>query len=206
MDFSLKLYTVKPADRNSGTEFTTCFTLGGFLHPYRTLNEDEKKSLEQTKEKTRQAAGVSIHPPEWATTLKDHRLWRLMDKDEVTPLKELIRLVDTSAHTELTEPKTESFHGKDSFTDAAYMEAVENTLHDALNSARISGDENAMVKGINAHYKSRNFDKKASNKFVKKTWKIAEGLIERLEKWETLGEDQKTGIGLWCLHMGLFRI
>jgi hypothetical protein len=54
---------------NLGTEFTTRFTLGGFLHSTRTLSEEEKKNLEQTKDKTRTAAGVSFQTPAASFTM-----------------------------------------------------------------------------------------------------------------------------------------
>jgi len=86
------------------------------------------------------------------------------------------------------------------------MEVVEDTLHDTLNSGRVKGDENAMVKRIKGHYKSRNFDRKAYNEFVKTVWKVDEGIIDSLEKWEVLIDDQKMGVGFWCLRLGIIRI
>ncbi|KZF19536.1 hypothetical protein L228DRAFT_241750 [Xylona heveae TC161] len=46
-----------------GNVFISTFTLGGYLHSTRHLTEEEKSSLDQTKEKTRVAAGFSFSTP-----------------------------------------------------------------------------------------------------------------------------------------------
>ena len=110
--------------RNYGTIFVTRLTLGGFLYSSRNVQTTETASLDQVKDRTRIAAGISAqtpkvsgslnfakvdetssstsraslyqdvalawdahggdtllvtNPPAWANTVKDHRLWRLMN-------------------------------------------------------------------------------------------------------------------------------
>lgn len=51
---------------SSGIIFVTRFTLGGYLHSTRNVTSTEKSSLDQVKDKTRIAAGISIQTP-WAS-------------------------------------------------------------------------------------------------------------------------------------------
>ncbi|EOA90185.1 uncharacterized protein SETTUDRAFT_103556 [Exserohilum turcica Et28A] len=110
--------------RTYGKIFVTKFTLGGYLHSTRNVSSKEQSSLEQVKDRTRIAAGLSIqtpkasgginvakvestvtetgvasllqdahltwnarggdtllcsNPPAWASTVKDYKMWRLMN-------------------------------------------------------------------------------------------------------------------------------
>jgi hypothetical protein len=49
--------------RRYGTVFTTCFTLGGYLHSTRNVTKEEQSNLDQVKDQTRKAAGISIVTP-----------------------------------------------------------------------------------------------------------------------------------------------
>lgn len=47
----------------AGTVFATQFTLGGFLHSTRNVSSTEVSQLNQVKDRTRIAAGLSIQSP-----------------------------------------------------------------------------------------------------------------------------------------------
>lgn len=46
-----------------GTVFATSFTLGGYLYSSRNVTKDELSTLDQVKDTTRKAAGLSIQTP-----------------------------------------------------------------------------------------------------------------------------------------------
>lgn len=46
-----------------GTVFATPFTLGGYLSSTRSVTKDEQTTLEQVKDQTRKAAGLSMQTP-----------------------------------------------------------------------------------------------------------------------------------------------
>ena len=57
------VHIANPSLLPSGTVFVSQFTLGGFLHSTRNVSSTETSRLDQVKDRTRIAAGLSIQSP-----------------------------------------------------------------------------------------------------------------------------------------------
>ncbi|KAK3686197.1 hypothetical protein B0T22DRAFT_483093 [Podospora appendiculata] len=182
--------------RTYGIVFVTRLTLGGFLHSTRNVTSTETATLDEVKDKTRVAAGISVqspyvsgsvnfakvdqtstatsgatldqtarlawdahggdtllctNPPAWANTVKDHRLWRLMNKERIVKLESLIKDIDTEPWRKLDTPSPNTFAGKNVVTDSAFNTYVRTALMDAFMD---SGAENAIAQKMADYYQA----------------------------------------------------
>ncbi|KAL7624613.1 hypothetical protein AAE478_006180 [Parahypoxylon ruwenzoriense] len=234
--------------RQYGIIFVTRFTLGGYLHSTRNVTSTEKSSLDQVKDKTRIAAGISIQTPwasgganfakvdskteehgnaslfqdvcltwdahggdtllcsnpgAWASTVKDHRLWRLMDQQRLVSLEHVIKDVDSIAWSKLDDPSSESHAGKDVVNDPEFNAYVRVVLMGAFDDA----ENNAMAKQIAAYYQNGHYDTadqiKLYNDFMETNFKDETAAIINPSKlFGGLTIDQKVGFGIYMTSKG----
>ncbi|KAK1659111.1 hypothetical protein BDP55DRAFT_733615 [Colletotrichum godetiae] len=168
--------------RKYGIVFATSFTLGGYLHSSRNVTKNELATLDQVKDTTRTAAGLSIqtpsvsasigiastsgtgsqaggtslnqgarltwdanggntllasNPTDWVSTVKDYRLWRLMDQQRVVQLDGLIRDLDSVAYSNLNDPSASSDAGKDPIKDPDFNARIRLAQYDAMPASAV---------------------------------------------------------------------
>ncbi|KAF5390432.1 hypothetical protein D9757_005213 [Collybiopsis confluens] len=211
---------------NYGTAFATSFTLGGYLYSTRSVSEEENSKLDETKDKLRNAVGLSFtaskasgsfgianssgnrtetehgdlhqtasltwngyggdtllvsNPNAWASTVKDHRLWRLMNQRGVMDLRSLVKAVNPAAHYKLTHPSTKSYKGIDPFsTQSGYRDSLRIKMQEVYTESEYGGAANGV-------YNSAMGDKTEAH--------IALGTT-----FEELTKDQYIGIGRYMVH------
>ncbi|POR33790.1 Uncharacterized protein TPAR_06008 [Tolypocladium paradoxum] len=234
--------------RQYGVIFVTRFTLGGYLHSTRNVVSTESSKLDQEKEKTRIAAGISIQSPwasgganvanvqskgeetsnaslfqdarltwdayggdtllcsnpvAWASTVKDHRLWRLMNQERLVSLEHLIKDVDRVAWSKLDDPSSESHSGKDVVRDEKFNTYVRTVLFGAFTDA----PDSAIVQQVEKYYRGGQYDTAAAikryNDFMKANFvDETDALITAGKLFGGLTVDQKVGFGVYMTSKG----
>ncbi|CAG5136910.1 uncharacterized protein ALTATR162_LOCUS4 [Alternaria atra] len=220
--------------RTYGKIFVTKFTLGGYLHSTRNISSKEQSSLEQVKDRTRIAAGLSIqtpkasgginvakvestgtetgvasllqdahltwnarggdtllcsNPPAWANTVKDYKLWRLMNQHRLVTLDGLIKDVDVVAWRKIDQPSIALPPSGDILKD---HEQIRVTLLEAL----IDPDNNSMAQAIENYYWKNKYDQ-GTNIDKYDTWMRSnfpadkDSLIKAGTGYGSLSNDQK---------------
>ncbi|KAK2035944.1 hypothetical protein LZ31DRAFT_636812 [Colletotrichum somersetense] len=187
--------------RKYGTVFATSFTLGGYLYSSRNVTKNELATLDQVKDTTRKAAGLSIrtpvvsasigvasasgtgsqtgeaslnqearltwdahggntllasNPTEWVSTVKDYRLWRLMNQQRVVQLDGLISDLDSVAFNNLNNPSALSDTGKDPIKDLDFNARIRTVIADA--AMKSDDGSNVLTKQMSDYYRSKQYD------------------------------------------------
>ncbi|KAK3386533.1 hypothetical protein B0H63DRAFT_558213 [Podospora didyma] len=233
--------------REYGSVFVTRLTLGGFLYSTRNVTTTETATLDQVKDKTRIAVGISVqtpkvsgginfakvdatstensrasllqevsltwdaqggdtllctNPPAWANTVKDHRLWRLMNKERFVSLEHLVKALDTEAWRKLDNPSAVSNVGKDVVTDDDFNSYVRITLMDALKDG--ASDDSVIARKMLEYYEADTATKvTASNAFMKTNFPDeTDAIIGAGKLFPGLSVDQKVGFGLYMTSKG----
>ncbi|KAL6158044.1 hypothetical protein ACJBU6_03850 [Exserohilum turcicum] len=230
--------------RTYGKIFVTKFTLGGYLHSTRNVSSKEQSSLEQVKDRTRIAAGLSIqtpkasgginvakvestvtetgvasllqdahltwnarggdtllcsNPPAWASTVKDYKMWRLMNQHRLVTLDGLIKDVDVVAWRKIDQPSTALPPSGDILKD---HEQIRITLLEAL----MDPDNNSMAQAIENYYWKNKYDQ-GTNIDKYDTWMKynfpadKDSLIKAGTGYGSLSIDQKVGFGLYMVGL-----
>lgn len=105
-------------------------------------------------------ADLSIcSPPAWINTVKDYRLWRLMDQRRVVDLFSLVKDINFSAYKNLITPSPISDVGKDPIKD----EEFNSKIIALLTAAVLDPAGNALVTQIEDYYRQNKYDDKAAN-------------------------------------------
>ncbi|KAJ4367759.1 hypothetical protein N0V86_009881 [Didymella sp. IMI 355093] len=235
--------------RNYGTIFVSKFTLGGYLHSTRNVTDKEQSTLEQVKDRTRIAAGLSIqtpkasgglnfakvdstgretgdaslfqdahltwnarggdtllcsNPPAWASTVKDFKLWRLMNQQRLVTLDGLMKDIDTVAWRKLDQPSIAPPPSGDILKD---HEQARVTLIDAL----IDPDNNAMAQAMRKYYPENKFDQGTNidkyNDWIKLNFPDDKGsVISTGTVYDALSVDQKIGFGLYMASLKALQV
>ncbi|KAK3901382.1 hypothetical protein C8A05DRAFT_34939 [Staphylotrichum tortipilum] len=234
--------------RDYGTIFATRVTLGGFLYSTRSVKSTELATLDQVKDTTRIAAGISAqtpkasgslniakvdststetgqanllqqvcltwdaqggdtllctNPPAWANTVKDHRLWRLMNKERLVSVEYLIKDLDTEPWHRLTNPTSTTNVGKNLLTDQAFQDYLRALLMDA---ALDEGAENIVMRKMGDYYAIDTTARVAAyNSWLGANFpqeKDVSGIMTAGVAFKGLGLDQIVGWGLWMTSKG----
>ncbi|KAJ4302029.1 hypothetical protein N0V88_002162 [Collariella sp. IMI 366227] len=220
---ALKVATTAARDkffREYGTVFVTRLTLGGFLYSTRSVKSTELSSLDQVKDVTRIAAGISAQTPKVSGSLnfaktdssgteigkaslfqEDYRLWRLMNKERIVSLEYLIKDLDTEPWHRLTNPTAQTNAGKNVLTDQAFQDYVRTLVMDAVNGG---AEDNSIVRKMADSYATDMMAKvTAYNSWMKQNFPdedvaiIGSGIL-----FTGLSLDQKVGFGLWMTSKG----
>ncbi|CAG7566391.1 unnamed protein product [Fusarium equiseti] len=244
---------VKAFHRKYGTVFPTSFTLGGYLYSTRNVTKDEQSSLDQVKDTTRKAAGLSIqtpvvsasigvasangtgtttgdaslnqearltwdahggntllasNPTEWVSTVKDYRLWRLMDQQRVVQLDGLISDLDSVAYSNLMDPSSLSDTGKDPIKDLDFNARIRSIIADA--ALMSEDDSNVLIRQISDYYRNNQYDGPTAsdvyNKFIAQNYPDSEAArIQAGVKFGGLTLDQIVYFGLFMASKGVLK-
>ncbi|KAF3308082.1 hypothetical protein TWF173_001737 [Orbilia oligospora] len=90
------------------------------------------------------------NPSAWAATVKDYRLWRVMDQQRFVGVRYLIQDLDTHAYTQLANPKPISIVGhQDMLKDDRYF----GILIAGLNRAMHKPDHNVLAQKVEKFYR-----------------------------------------------------
>ncbi|KAF5390434.1 hypothetical protein D9757_005215 [Collybiopsis confluens] len=231
--------------RRYGNQFATSITLGGYLYSTRSVTEAETSKLDQIKNETRSAAGISFTSPKisgsfgvangkgeqnenghaelrqtasltwdahggdtllvsnpnvWATTVKDHRLWRLMDQREVVELDSLFETVNKAAYDKLRRPSPESYGDKDPFKDAEYTKKLRASLRGVFREGKNNDVKTKMENLYNTKYSSD-----PGNAEYNTFWKTnyagkPEALITVGTAFKDLNGNQQIDLGLYMVY------
>ncbi|ETS78623.1 hypothetical protein PFICI_10685 [Pestalotiopsis fici W106-1] len=235
--------------RRYGNTFATSFTLGGYLFSTRSVSKTEQADLEQVKDRTRKAAGLSIqspmfsgsfgvasasgkgseeggatlhqearltwdahggdtllasNPTAWVGTVKDPRLWRLMDQQRVVQLFHLIKEVDLFAYKNLISPSSGSQTGKDPVLDKEYSDKIRvYIIEESLNRP----EHSELLRRMEEYYRTNQYDASPAleefNGFMAANYPDSQpGLIKPNIKWHALSMSQRAYFGVFMASKG----
>ncbi|KAF2224084.1 hypothetical protein BDZ85DRAFT_97203 [Elsinoe ampelina] len=184
-------------------------------HVESTGEETGSASLDQTSRLTWDARGgdtlLCSNPPAWASTVKNYKLWRLMNQERLISTEYLIRDVDVVAYQQLDNPGVIAVGGGgdgggDIITDEAASTQARMTLMTALSSP----GENALAQKIRDYYISSKLDGPGKieeyNQFIKKNFPDEEStLITQGTLYGGTTIDQRVGLGLFMVTKGVLR-
>ncbi|KAK6344287.1 hypothetical protein TWF696_007928 [Orbilia brochopaga] len=138
------------------------------------------------------------NPPAWAATVKDYRLWRLMNQQRCVGIQFLIQDIDTHAFKQLTNPKPVDITGK---KDITKNEAYSDRLMAGLLEALRKPDENIIAQKIARLYAENVDNLDAYNNFGEVLMKDPNSKIPSGTDWNTLSSGRKAMFGLWLYHV-----
>ncbi|KAH0443079.1 hypothetical protein CcaCcLH18_01192 [Colletotrichum camelliae] len=236
--------------RTYGNVFVTSLTLGGFLLSTRNVTKDEQTTLDQVKDQTRKAAGISFqtpsisgslgianskgssssdgsatlnqkatlawdahggntllaaNPTEWVNTVKDYRLWRLMDQQRVVQLIGLIQDLDRVAYQNLLSPEGQTNTGKDPITDNEYNKRIRRLINEACRSE--DPGSSALLKNMEDKWRDKSYNASPALdeylQFINAHYPDANAaIIPPGFKFGGLSKDQKIYFGLFLASKG----
>ncbi|RPA73625.1 hypothetical protein BJ508DRAFT_418967 [Ascobolus immersus RN42] len=242
-------------ERMYGTIFATKFTLGGFLHSTQHIDEKEKSKLDQIKNQSRIAAGVSIQSPKasgslnfakvksdtesdgkatlyqearltwdarggdtlltsnpalWAGTVKNYRLWRLMNQERLVRVKDLVRTIAPALFENLDNPSSKKPGSSDVIKDEAAQEKARRVIQRAIKDWKTTG-QSTIIKAMEDYYEQEQFYLEGKiapyNDFCRENLPGEEdALIPPATKFRATDDDQKTGLGLYMGSKGLLEL
>ncbi|TGO07896.1 hypothetical protein BTUL_0239g00060 [Botrytis tulipae] len=240
-----------------GSIFASQFSFGGFLHSTRNVSSTERSNLDQVKDRTRIAAGISIqspkasgsinfakvdensqdtgsasllqdvrltwdarggdtllcsNPPAWANTVKNYKLWRLMDQQRLVKMEGLIQDIDIIAYRQLENPDGDKPPIIDNVRDAVIHDAnVNGRARINLVDVFMSSKSNALATRIQKLYEDGHYETETNiapfnNLFEKNFPKESDSLIKAGSKWGQLTDDQKVAFGIYLASLGQVQV
>ncbi|KAB8079267.1 hypothetical protein BDV29DRAFT_151867 [Aspergillus leporis] len=96
----------------AGVSFSSPKVSGGvnYANTKSTTDKIGTQTIERSALLTWEARGgdtvLCSNPPAWASTVKDYRLWRVMDQSELQTMRGLIEAIDIGAFGYITNPTT----------------------------------------------------------------------------------------------------
>ncbi|KAK6499403.1 hypothetical protein TWF506_004030 [Arthrobotrys conoides] len=139
------------------------------------------------------------NPPEWAATVKDYRLWRLMNQQRFVGVKYLIKDLDTPAYKKLENPNLAVITGEeDIIKNKKYSNALTAGLLDALREP----ENNALAQDVERLYRESCEDLKDYNQFCYDIDEAESGGTSG-DGWEDFADiGKRTMFGLFLYHVG----
>ncbi|KAL2680515.1 hypothetical protein Neosp_008117 [[Neocosmospora] mangrovei] len=143
-------------------------------------------------------------PAAWVSTVKDHRLWRLMNQQRVIQLFSLIKDLDVVAYDNLMNPSTETHTGKDPVKDREYNEKI---LTYIINEILHSADTSELLRRLGDYYQSNKYDASPAldefNAFMAANYPESDdGKINPGFKWNGLDVAQRAYFGVFMASKG----
>ncbi|KAK2760425.1 hypothetical protein CKAH01_16519 [Colletotrichum kahawae] len=250
MTVSAAVDTEHSSTKQERNVFVTSLTLGGFLLSTRNVTKDEQTTLDQVKDQTRKAAGISFqtpsisgslgianskgssssdgsatlnqkatlawdahggntllaaNPTEWVNTVKDYRLWRLMDQQRVVQLIGLIQDLDRVAYQNLLSPEGQTNTGKDPITDNEYNKRIRMLINEACRSE--DPGSSALLKNMEDKWRDKSYNASPALdeylQFINAHYPDATAaIIPPGFKFGGLSKDQKIYFGLFLASKG----
>ncbi|KAF3225254.1 hypothetical protein TWF192_003308 [Orbilia oligospora] len=136
------------------------------------------------------------NPAAWAATVKDYRLWRVMDQQRFVGVKYLIRDLDTQAYTQLADPKPISIVGdQDMLKNQNYF----NKLIAGLDRAMYMPEHNVLAQKVEELYRQNFKNLDEYNEFCEKaddpTSQIQSGI-----DWVNLSKGKRAMFGMFMYY------
>ncbi|KAI9896172.1 hypothetical protein N3K66_008344 [Trichothecium roseum] len=119
------------------------------------------------------------NPPRWAGTVKDHRLWRIMDQQGLVYMQSLVNSVDSTAYRFLENPETATKDRVNTRGNTKLREKITLDLRDVLNAAG-----NPLADQIKAFYGSEDFTLDEYNESLPPNQKSAR--LKEFATWSSL--------------------
>ncbi|KAH6851071.1 hypothetical protein B0I37DRAFT_414420 [Chaetomium sp. MPI-CAGE-AT-0009] len=188
----------------AGLSLSTPYGSAGASYGSLDSNESTKgeRKAQQSVRLAWQARGgdtlLCSSPTLWANTVKDYRLWRIMDQEGMVRMRDLVKTVDLKAGIFLENPESaskresESKGGRDS-------QQVWNILSNALKN-----DQNPLARKIKEFYESKSFSLEEFNASLPLDG--AELKLTDKSSWPALSPEQKVYVGLLCYDKKLISI
>ncbi|KAF3189728.1 hypothetical protein TWF225_002861 [Orbilia oligospora] len=136
------------------------------------------------------------NPAAWAATVKDYRLWRVMDQQRFVGVKYLIQDLDTQAYTQLADPKPVSIVGdQDMLKNQKYFDK----LIAGLDRAMYKPDNNLLAQKVEELYRQNFENLDEYNKFCEKandpTSQIPSGI-----DWVNISKGKRAMFGMFMYY------
>ncbi|CAL5871545.1 uncharacterized protein PFLUO_LOCUS5798 [Penicillium psychrofluorescens] len=125
---------------------------------------------------------LCTNPPQWANTVKDYRLWRIMDQQQVVNMVSFIKEIDVGVGDHLESPKTGG--GDD-----------ENKILDVIRQVLETKKTDVLASNIKKFYKSDNFEIEEYNKLLGED----EVAMKTKKAWRNLNIEEKRNVG-WLAY------
>ncbi|KAI1818289.1 hypothetical protein GGS20DRAFT_529396 [Poronia punctata] len=158
-----------------------------------TESQEGERSTQQSLRLAWEARGgntlLCSNPPAWTSTVKDHRLWRIMDQQGIVRMIDFVKSVHPKAGSFLQSPEFST--DRESDPSKAASQAF-----NLLNSALESKERNPTVDKLKAFYESANFVIGEFNDSLAKDQKPLE--LKMKTAWAKLTFEQKITIGMFA--------
>ncbi|KAH6974497.1 hypothetical protein BKA56DRAFT_659180 [Ilyonectria sp. MPI-CAGE-AT-0026] len=187
----------------AGLSISTPYGSGGASYGSYNSNETTQgeKKAQQSMRLAWQARGgdtlLCSNPPLWTSTVKDYRLWRIMDQQGVVRMTDLVKSVHLKAGKFLENPETAS---------KAEINTDEDTkqVWSLLTTALKDPQRNPVADKIKQFYESKSFSLDEFNALLQQD--EAELKLSQKINWPQLDLEQKLYVGLLCYNKKLISL
>ncbi|KAI2467792.1 hypothetical protein F4781DRAFT_297493 [Annulohypoxylon bovei var. microspora] len=170
-----------------------------------SYNSNEKtegeKSAQQSMRLAWQARGgdtlLCSNPPLWTSTVKNYRLWRIMDQQGIVKMIDLVKTIHPKAGSFLENPETAS--KRESSPDGG-IENVWALLNTALKNPR----KHPAADKIKELFESKSFSLDEFNASLKQD--EGELTLRKGISWPNLSLEQQIHVGLLCYNKNLISL
>ncbi|PYH88456.1 hypothetical protein BO71DRAFT_467923 [Aspergillus ellipticus CBS 707.79] len=169
---------------------------GGASFAKSTSNEEtaSEQELHQSLQLAWEARGgntlLRSNPPQWTSTVKDYRLWRLMDQQQVVTMHGLIKRINTGVADHLESP----------IPDDGSKDRVFNIVRVILETSPPTG---TAIK-LKPFYESSSFKLEEYNKLLDED--EDEDPMRAKKPWSSLAIEVKCNVGLLALRKKIITI
>ncbi|KAH7024703.1 uncharacterized protein B0I36DRAFT_366624 [Microdochium trichocladiopsis] len=172
-----------------------------------TEHAEGEKTTNQNLRLTWKARGgntlLCSNPPLWTATVKDYRLWRIMDQQCLVSMSNLVGEVDIRAAEHLTHPEAwtgDNGSSSDGAADDSDRERLWSALYDVFNNA----GGHPLASRIQEFYNSAAFDLTQYNQALGPGER--ELSLKTKLPWSKLDLEHKTCVGILARKMGIINI
>ncbi|GJN76022.1 hypothetical protein PLICBS_010133 [Purpureocillium lilacinum] len=188
----------------AGLSISTPHGSAGVSHGSHSSNEtaEEEKKAQRSLRLAWQARGgdtlLCSNPPLWASTVKDYRLWRVMDQQGMVKMIDLVKDIHLKAGKYLENPETASKRESTSGGDDIHH------VWDLLTTALRDPQKHPVAKKIKEFYEGQTFRLDEFNASLGQDG----GELRLSEKisWPRLDLEQKLYVGLLCYKKKLISL
>ncbi|GJN78643.1 hypothetical protein PLIIFM63780_002152 [Purpureocillium lilacinum] len=188
----------------AGLSISTPHGSAGISHGSHSSNEtaEEEKKAQRSLRLAWQARGgdtlLCSNPPLWASTVKDYRLWRVMDQQGMVKMIDLVKDIHLKAGKYLENPETASKRESTSGGDDIHH------VWDLLTTALRDPQKHPVAKKIKEFYEGQTFRLDEFNASLGQDG----GELRLSEKisWPRLDLEQKLYVGLLCYKKKLISL
>ncbi|KAI8625822.1 hypothetical protein F5Y19DRAFT_448905 [Xylariaceae sp. FL1651] len=183
----------------AGASLTTPYGSGSTSYGSTETNEGSQgqRSAQQSLRLAWEARGgntlLCSNPPVWMSTVKDYRLWRIMDQQAMVRMIDLVKSVHPKSGAFLENPESASKRESD-------PEGARKQTWALLNTALKDTGRNPTADKVKAFYESSDFKLDEFNKSLEEDEK--ELALAEKTSWPKLSLEQKVLIGMFGYEKG----